>query len=85
MISEIFDYDFLRQHASIVQTGFNNYLKTKELYCVKISILRFLNKVCDSLIYNCEMTRENNKHDESINEDNFIGSKSEMMSIKLLL
>jgi hypothetical protein len=65
--------------------GFNNYLKTKELYCVKISILRFLNKVCDSLIYNCEMTRENNKDDESINEDNFIGSKSEMMSIKLLL
>jgi hypothetical protein len=31
-----------------------------ELYCVKISVLKFLNKVCGALMKNCEEDEEDN-------------------------
>ena len=54
LLTEIFDYEFLRSHPSIVHQGVNTFLKDRELYCVKISVLKFLNKVCQALIKNCE-------------------------------
>jgi hypothetical protein len=83
LITEIFDYEFLKQHPSIVQTALNAFLKHKELFCVKICVLKFLNKLADALIYNCEaMTNENA---ENFNEGNFIGSREEHFSIKTLI
>lgn len=55
LITEIFDYDFLKTHSSVVMQAINHFLKNKELYGVKISILVFLNKVSDQLIYNFDI------------------------------
>ena len=54
LLTEIFDYEFLKSHPSVIHQSINTYLKNNELYCVKISVLKFLNKVCDALISNCE-------------------------------
>lgn len=54
LLTQLFDYEFLQSHPSVIHQSINAYLKDKELYCVKISVLKFLNKVCDSLIKNCE-------------------------------
>jgi hypothetical protein len=57
LLNELFDYEFLKAHPSIVQTALNSYLKHQEIYAVKISVLKFLNNICDALIYNCDITR----------------------------
>ena len=54
LLTELFDYEFLKSHPSIIHQSINTYLKHLELYSVKISVLKFLNKVCESLIKNCE-------------------------------
>ena len=56
LLVEIFDYNFLKKNGSTAQQSLNVILRDGELYCVKISALKFLNKVCDSLIHNCEGT-----------------------------
>ena len=56
LISEMFDYAFLKANPSIVGTALNTYLRHQELYSVKISVLKFLIKVCDSLILNCDIS-----------------------------
>ena len=47
LITEMFDYEFLKSNPSIVQSALNTYLKHQELFSVKISALKFLSKVCD--------------------------------------
>ena len=61
-------------------------LRDGELYCVKISALKFLNKVCDSLIHNCEGTQDVNDdlHDH-MSDNRFIGSDAEHLTVKSLL
>ena len=54
LLTELFDYEFLKSHPSIIHQSINTYLKHLELYSVKISVLKFLNKVCEALIKNCE-------------------------------
>lgn len=54
LLTDLFDYDFLRSHPSIVHQSINTFLKNNELYAVKISALKFLNKVCDCLMKNCD-------------------------------
>lgn len=54
LLTEIFDYEFLKTHPSVIHQSVNTYLKNNELYCVKIAVLKFLNKVCEALINNCE-------------------------------
>jgi len=56
LLTQLFDYEFLQSHPSVIHQSINAYLKDRELYCVKISVLKFLNKVCDALIKNCEET-----------------------------
>ena len=56
LLTHLFDYEFLQSHPSVIHQSINAYLKDRELYCVKISVLKFLNKVCDALIKNCEDT-----------------------------
>ena len=56
LLTEIFDFNFLRQNPSLAQQSFNVLLRDGELYCVKISALKFLNKLCDSVIHNCDAT-----------------------------
>lgn len=58
----MFSYEFLQSHPSIVHQAVNCYLKHEELFFVKISALKFLNEVCQSLIVNCDI-------DEAIDED----------------
>jgi len=55
LITELFDYDFLKSNPSIVQSALNAYLKHQELFSVKISVLKFLIKVCDCLMHNCNV------------------------------
>lgn len=54
LLSDLFDYQFLKSHPSIIHQSISTYLKNGELYCVKISALKFLNKVCSALIQNCQ-------------------------------
>ena len=56
LLTEIFDYSFLKRNPSLAQQSINVLLRERELYCVKIAALKFLNKVCDSLIHNCDAT-----------------------------
>lgn len=56
LLTDLFDYDFLKSHPSIIHQSINTYLKNTELYCVKISALKFLNKVCEALIRTCDNT-----------------------------
>ena len=56
LLTDLFDYDFLKSHPSIIHQSINTYLKNSELYCVKISALKFLNKVCEALIRTCDNT-----------------------------
>lgn len=58
LTTELFDYDFLKTNPSVVHTALNAYLKHQELFSVKVSVLKFLIKVCDSLIHNCDVFRE---------------------------
>ena len=86
LLVEIFDYNFLKQNGSTAQQSLNVVLRDGELYCVKISALKFLNKVCDSLIHNCEGTQEVNDdlHDH-MSDNRFIGSDAEHLTVKSLL
>ena len=60
LLTELFDYELLRNHPSVIHQSINSYLKNNELYCVKISVLKFLNKVCDALMKNCECPDDDN-------------------------
>lgn len=59
LLTELFDYQLLRSHPSIIHQSINTYLKSNELYCVKISVLKFLNQVCEALMKNCEDMADN--------------------------
>lgn len=78
----------------MIHQSINAYLKDRELYCVKISVLKFLNKVCDALIKNCEETGGSN--DDLIEVGSSVtnaygsandpeGSKLEKITVKTLL
>ena len=74
LVTEIFDYDFLKSSPSIVQSALNTYLRHQELFSVKVSVLKFLIKLSDCLMQNCDIIG-------SLDESNMI----EEMSIKTLL
>jgi hypothetical protein len=86
MLTEIFSYEFLTRNQSIVQHSLNALLRNGELYSVKISILKFLNKLSDCLIVNCDNTQEFNEdvHDH-MNDNQFLGSANEQASVRSLL
>jgi hypothetical protein len=85
-LTEIFDYNFLKRNPSLTQQSINTLLRDGELYCVKISALKFLNKLCDSLIHNCEATQDINEdmHDH-VEDHRFVGSDLEHITVKTLL
>ena len=56
LLTEIFSYQFFQSNPSIVQHALNALLRDRELYAVKISILKFLTKLCDSVIQNADAT-----------------------------
>ena len=86
LLSELFDYYLLKTHPSIVQGALKSYLQQQEIFAVKISVLKFLNLVCDGLIRNCELTREELQNETLIQGDDcFIGSSSEQVSVATLL
>lgn len=60
LLTELFDYEFLRSHPSVIHQSISTYLRHLELYCVKIAALKFLNKVCGALMKNCEDEEEEN-------------------------
>ena len=79
LITEMFDYEFLKSNPSIVQSALNTYLKHQELFSVKISALKFLSKVCDSLMQNCNVFSdfEESLGDRDILDSTNLGSKTE--------
>lgn len=86
LLTEIFDYNFLRKNPSLAQQSINVLLRDGELYCVKISALKFLNKLCDSLIHNCDATQDINEDMHDHFEGNrFVGSDAEHITVKTLL
>lgn len=78
LVTEIFDYEFLKANPSIVQNALNVYLKHQELFSVKVSALKFLIKACDALIHNCDVFRDFEDEESSIREgESYIGSATE--------
>ena len=59
LLTELFDYEFLKSHPSVIHQSVGTYLQNNELYCVKISVLKFLNKVCTALMMNCDSSDSN--------------------------
>ena len=60
-------------------------LRDGELYCVKISALKFLNKLSDSLIHNCDATQEvNDEMHDHVEDRRFVGSDLEHITVKTL-
>ena len=61
-------------------------LREGELYCVKISVLKFLCKLSDSVIHNCDITQDTQGgvHDHEA-DAHFAGSAGEQASIRTLL
>ncbi|CDW71951.1 UNKNOWN [Stylonychia lemnae] len=82
LLNELFDYEFLKGHPSIIQQALNQFLKHQELYSVKIAILKFLNNATDLLITNCDISRD---EFQGQNYDNFIGSTQEQVTVQSLL
>lgn len=61
-------------------------MRDKELFCVKISTLKFLNKLCNCVLHNCENTQEvNDQMHDHVEDDRFIGSDQEQFSVRALL
>lgn len=54
LLTLMFNYEFLKAHPSMVHQSIGVFLRNNELFSVKISVLKFLNKVCESLMKNCE-------------------------------
>jgi len=84
LLAELFDYNLLKQQPSILQVALRCYLQDKESFNVKVSCLKFINKMCDALIHNCEITRSNNSKDE-LSQSEFVGSFIENISVQSLL
>ena len=59
-ITEVFDFTMLKQNPALGPQALAALMRDKELFCVKISTLKFLNKLCDCLIHNCEGTQDIN-------------------------
>jgi len=61
-------------------------VKDGELFCVKISALKFLNKLCDCLILNCDNTQAINEgiHDHC-SDGRFAGADAEQITVSTLL
>jgi hypothetical protein len=64
----------------------NVLLKDGELFCVKISALKFLNKLCDCLMLNCDNTQEiNERTHDHLSDNRFAGSDAEHITVQTLL
>ena len=86
LLTEIFDYNFLKQNPSLAQQSINVLLRDGELYGVKIAAVKFLNKVCDSLIHNCDATQDvNDDMHDHVEDRKFVGSDIEHITVKTLL
>lgn len=61
-------------------------MREGELFCVKISALKFLNKLCDCLILNCDNTQDiNDGTYEHSRDDRFAGADAEQLTVQFLL
>ena len=58
MLTEMLDYAFFRQNNSLVHQALSSLQRDGELYCVKIAVLKFVNKLCECLMHSAEATRE---------------------------
>lgn len=87
LLTEIFDFEFLKSHPSVVHQSIAVFLRNQELYCVKVSALKFLNKVSLSLMANSEELDhpEPNNQDLESERSGSLQSHVEMMSCRNLL
>ena len=86
LLIELFDYEFLKSHPSVIHQCISSYLKNNELYCTKISNLKFLNKVCDALMRNCDRDDDNANSDlNQIYRGTAQSDQIEQMTVKTLL
>lgn len=46
LLTEMLDFSFFKQNQSLVHQALGNIMREGELYCVKIAVLKFVNKVC---------------------------------------
>ena len=67
LLVNLFDFEFLKTHPSVIHQAINSFLKNQELFCVKIVVLKFLNKVCVSLLANSEEVFTDENENSSIN------------------
>jgi hypothetical protein len=51
----MFDYAFFQRNQSVVHQAIQTLSRSGELYCVKIAVLKFVNKLCDCLMHNVEV------------------------------
>lgn len=74
-----------------MQTALNTYLKHQELFSVKVSTVKFLLKACDMLMHNCDVFSELEEDQHLADassiklENSYIGSHTELMSVRTLL
>ena len=76
----------LKRNESLALNCLNVLLKDGELFCVKISALKFLNKLCDCLMLNCDNTQDINEgmHDH-LSDTRFAGADAEHITVQTLL
>lgn len=86
LLTELFNFQMLKRNPSLAHQSLNVLMKDGELFCVKISVLKFLNKLCDCLILNCDNTQEINEgtHDHC-QDTRFAGSDAEQITVQTLL
>jgi|LakMenE18May11ns_1017448.scaffolds.fasta_scaffold7982809_1 hypothetical protein len=76
----------LKKNESLALACLNVLLKDGELFCVKISALKFLNKLCDCLMLNCDNTQEiNERTHDHLSDNRFAGSDAEHITVQTLL
>lgn len=55
LLTEMFSFEFFSQNQSLCWQALNTVSLENELYCVKISALKFLTKLTDCLALNCDI------------------------------
>lgn len=80
LLTEMLDFTFFKQNQSLVHQAIGSIMREGELYCVKIAVLKFVNKVCQCLIYNVDASATLNR---DINRS--VGSSAEYLSVNEIL
>lgn len=68
LLTEIFDYEFFKQNQTLCWQAIQGVMREAELYCVKISILKFLNKLCGVMAQNCMLNDDSSQESLTVKQ-----------------